>query len=241
MKFIARKFFCALCIINITLVTAAESSDADLCDQSIEQVADSSIVPREVIYKIARLESGRHIDGRQVSWPWSINNGGKGYFLKDKATALSTLAKLRAKGKTNIDVGCMQLNFRWHAGSFESLEQMMEPFDNVRYAVGYLEQLYKETGSWKKTVKFYHSRNVKFNTKYYAKYMRMKPPSSSQILATSVPSQAMPFIQNSNALQGSSLFWTGSTGALIVSGNSDASPLAYADIRNFRVAPLLEM
>lgn len=237
----SRKFFCVLSLISFTFANFAESSDADLCDQSIEQAASSSIVPREVIYKIARLESGRRIDGKHVSWPWSINNGGKGYFLKDKATAISILAKLSAKGETNIDVGCMQLNVRWHADYFESLEQMMEPFDNVHYAVHYLEQLYKETGSWEKAVKFYHSRNVKFNTVYYAKYMRMKPPSASQILATSVPSQEIPFIQNSNTLQGSSLFWTGSTGALIETGNSDALPLAHADIRNFSVAPLLEM
>ena len=64
----------------------------------------------------------------------------------------------------------MQLNIKWHADFFHSPEQMINPLDNVRYAARYLEQLYKETGSWETAVKFYHSRNSKFNTVYYAKY-----------------------------------------------------------------------
>ena len=110
-----QNFFCAMVIGSLGLASFAEGSDSQLCDQSIEIVAQNSFVPREIIYKIARLESGRHVNGRHVSWPWSINNGGKGYFLNDSTTALSTLSSLRAQGKTNIDVGCMQLNIRWHA------------------------------------------------------------------------------------------------------------------------------
>ena len=41
---------------SLGLGSFAESSDSDLCDQSIEQVASTSIVPREVIFKIARLK-----------------------------------------------------------------------------------------------------------------------------------------------------------------------------------------
>jgi len=169
-----QNFFCAMVIGSLGLASFAEGADSQLCDQSIEIVAQNSFVPREIIYKIARLESGRHVNGRHVSWPWSINNGGKGYFLKDSTTALSMLSSLVAQGKTNIDVGCMQLNIRWHAEFFDSLRQMMNPSDNVRYAVRYLEQLYKETGSWEKAVKFYHSRNAKFNSVYYAKYKKIK-------------------------------------------------------------------
>ncbi len=236
-----RNFFCTLIFASLSLGTLAEGSDADLCDQSIEQVAALSLVPREVIYKIARLESGRRLDGRYISWPWSLNNSGKGYFLKDSSTALSTLAKLRAQGKKNIDVGCMQLNVRWHSEFFNSLEQMMNPFDNVRYAAHYLEQLYKETGSWEKAVKFYHSRNAKFNTVYYRKYKEMKTPSTSRMLASSLPTQAINPLQNPNAAQGRSLFWTSSTGALIQTGIGEAPSFTFADIRNFSVPPLVKM
>ena len=237
-----RNFFCAMIIGCLGLASLAESSEADLCDQSIEQVASNSVVPRDVIFKVARVESGRRIDGRHVSWPWSLNNGGKGYFLKDRATALSTLAQLQAQGKTNVDVGCMQLNIRWHADFFHSLEQMINPLDNVRYAVRYLEQLYRETGSWEKAVKFYHSRNAEFNTVYYAKYKKMKAPNPSRMVASLLQNEAIPSLQTpSSVSQGTSLFWTGSKGALIQKVQGSGTSFAFADIRNFSVPPLLKM
>ena len=237
-----RNFFCVMIIGCLGLASFAEGSEADMCDQSIEQIASSSVVPRDVIFKIARLESGRLIHGRHVSWPWSLNNGGKGYFLKDRATALSTLAQLKAQGKTNVDVGCMQLNIRWHADFFHSPEHMINPLDNVRYAARYLEQLYKETGSWEKAVKFYHSRNAEFNAVYYAKYKKMKPPNPSQMVGSLLPNQTMLSLQTPNsASEGTSLFWTGSKGVLIQTGQEFEPSSAFTDIRNFSVPPLLKM
>jgi len=237
-----RNFFCVMVICSLGLASFAEGSDSQLCDQSIEITAQNSLVPREVLYKISRLESGRHMDGRHVSWPWSLNNGGKGYFLKDRATALSTLSSLRAQGKTNIDVGCMQLNIRWHADFFDSLQQMMNPLDNVRYAASFLEQLYKETGSWEKTVKFYHSRNAKFNSVYYAKYKKMKSPKTGTVFVSLGSSQTGASLQNLTVQSpNNSLFWTSSTGMFLQIGHQNASSQAFADIRNFSVPPLLEM
>ena len=237
-----QNFFCAMVIGSLGLASFAEGSDSQLCDQSIEIVAQNSFVPREIIYKIARLESGRHVNGRHVSWPWSINNGGKGYFLKDSTTALSMLSSLVAQGKTNIDVGCMQLNIRWHAEFFDGLRQMMNPSDNVRYAVRYLEQLYKETGSWEKAVKFYHSRNAKFNSVYYAKYKKIKSPDVGTALTSLGPSQTTTSFQDSTIQSlSTSLFWTSSTGIFLQIGDQNGSSQAFADIRNFRVPPLLKM
>ena len=226
---------------SLSLANLAKASDADLCDQSIEQVAASSSVPRDIIYKVARLESGRNVGGRYVSWPWSLNSGGEGHFFNDSSTALSKLSKLRAQGKTNIDVGCMQLNLRWHAKYFDSEEQMMNPLDNVRYAAGYLEQLYKETGSWEKAVKFYHSRNAKFNAIYFAKYKKIKPPNSARMLASSLSSKTMPLMQNASPSHLSPLFWTKSAGALIEMGEVNASSLSFSDFRKFTVEPLIRM
>ena len=237
-----RNFFCAMVIGSLGLASFAEGSDSRLCDESIEIVAASSFVPREVLYKIARLESGRHMEGRHVSWPWSLNNGGKGYFLKDSATALSTLSSMRAKGKTNIDVGCMQLNIRWHADFFDSLQQMMNPLDNVRYAASYLEKLYKETGSWEKTIKFYHSRNAKFNSVYYAKYKKIKSPDAGTVLASLRSNKTGPSFKNATIQSSNtSLFWTSSTGVFLQIGDQNGSSQAFSDIRNFSVPPLLKM
>ena len=122
----SRNFFCAMILVCLGLASFAEGSDSRLCDESIEIVDTSSFVPREVLYKIARLESGRRIDGRHVSWPWSLNNGGKGYFLKDRATALSILAHLKAQGETNV-TRMYAVEYAMACGFFDSLQQMMNP------------------------------------------------------------------------------------------------------------------
>jgi len=237
-----RNFCCAMVIGSLGLASFAEGSDTQLCDQSIEIVAQNSFVPREVLYKIARLESGRHVDGRHVSWPWSLNNGGKGYFLENRTTALSMLSSLRAQGKTNIDVGCMQLNIGWHADFFDGFQQMMNPLDNVRYAARYLEQLYKETGSWEKAVKYYHSRNAEFHSVYYEKYKKIKSPDVGTALTSLGPSQTTTSFQNFPVQSPiTSLFWTSSTGIFLQIGDQNGSSQAFADIRNFRVPPLLTM
>ena len=54
----------------------AQSLDRRLCDQSIKAVAKSTFVPKSVLLKIARLESGRRVQDQMVSWPWTLNNSG---------------------------------------------------------------------------------------------------------------------------------------------------------------------
>ena len=94
-------------------------------------------------------------------------------FSYSEADALDLLTKLSNSGKTNVDVGCMQLNIKWHAKYFSNFSEMLSPTHNTLYAAKYLEQLYKETGSWMKAVKYYHSRNPKYNELYYAKFSKL--------------------------------------------------------------------
>jgi hypothetical protein len=220
------------------------ASVTELCDSSIESVAQTTSVPKEVLYKIARLETGRRVKGEHVSWPWSLNNAGKGYFLETKTAALNKLGDLIALGEKNVDVGCMQLNLRWHARYFDSLEEMVSPTENVSYAAKFLEQLYKETGSWEKAVKFYHSRNSKYNNVYYAKYQKMPVPKGLQI-AELFPAPKIaklaPEGSNPTDVVNRSLFWLTPKGSMIYFGPNSAEGPAFADLRDFKVPPLFKM
>lgn len=220
------------------------ASVTKLCDASIESVAQTTSVPKEVLYKIVRLESGRRVKGEHISWPWSLNNAGKGYFLETKTEALNKLGDLIALGKKNIDVGCMQLNLRWHSRYFDSLEEMVSPAENVSYAAKFLEQLYKETGSWEKAVRFYHSRNSKHNEIYYAKYQKMPIPEGLQraeiVSAPQIAKLASEVVKPTDAVN-SSLFWLTPKGSMIdFVPNSGGGP-AFADLRDFKVPPLFKM
>jgi len=219
---------------------AAQNLDMRLCDQSIETVAKSTFVPKSVLLKIARLESGRRVQDQMVSWPWTLNNSGAGYFFSSKSGASEKLQKLMAAGKKNIDVGCMQLNIRWHARYFNSTSAMLSPFENVSYAAKYLEQLYRETGSWEKTIKYYHSRNPKFNSVYYAKFRDMAEPDLRQLSQPLLAStdQGVFSILPASARDKNSLIWVVPQGSLLFAGKAISAP-AFTDIREFRVAPLV--
>ena len=229
----------------------AAFEDSSICDESIARAAQESTVPRAVLMKIARLESGRKVNKEFVSWPWTLNNGGKGYFLSSEADALDVLTKLSNSGKTNVDVGCMQLNIKWHAKYFSNFSEMLSPTHNTLYAAKYLEQLYKETGSWMKAVKYYHSRNPKYNELYYAKFsklpsfdtismIRTKPSRRPILISPPAQERALEMPGVFSAARAKSvLFWTAPQGPLVLTAQLDLSQPAFTDLRKFKGKPFL--
>ena len=242
------KFFSILLvtffIFGIVVSSGLQASVNKLCDESIEKVAYSTSVPKHVLYKIARLESGRRYKGDYVSWPWSLNNAGKGYVLDTKTEALNKLSSLMKRGKKNIDVGCMQLNLRWHARYFDSIEEMMSPDENVAYAAKFLQQLFKETGTWEKSVKFYHSRNSKFSDVYYAKFQKMPIPNlvkSDKLVSLKKFESSTGKPKAKKDILNQPLFWVKPTGSMVNFGPQIAGEPAFADLRDFKMPPLFKM
>ena len=87
---------------------------------------------------------------------------------------------LQDRGIRNIDVGCMQVNLKYHGKAFSSLDEAFEPEKNAAYSAQFLRQLYKRNKQdWTKTAMHYHSRNLRQGTNYknrlekhYAEYVR---------------------------------------------------------------------
>ena len=80
------------------------------------------------------------------------------------------------------------------------------------------------------------------NPDYYAKYKKMKSPDAGTVLASLGSSQTGTSLQNPTVQSpNTSLFWTNSTGVFLQIGDQNGSSQAFADIRNFRVPPLLKM
>ena len=117
-------------------------------------------IPSGLLLAIATIESG--------SKPYALNIQGKSVIGKNKTEAVSLIHEALDKGITNIDVGVMQLNIRWHRENFGSIEEMLEPKKNIEYAASFLLTLYKKYGDWHRAVRFYHSSTAE----YYRKYSR---------------------------------------------------------------------
>jgi Transglycosylase SLT domain len=130
-----------------------------LCSQAVAQVEDGEELPEYMLAAIALVESGRwHKDSEEIlAWPWTITAEGRGRYLPSKAAALAEIKALKAKGISNIDVGCMQINLLHHPKAFEDLDAALDPARNVAYAAQLLRSLRQQRGSWTRAVGDYHS------------------------------------------------------------------------------------
>lgn len=128
------------------------------CNALAAQAGADEGLPDGLLPAIALVESG-HTDanGTHAPWPWTTNEGGKSHFFETKAEAVAYLENAVASGVTTIDVGCMQLNWKWHAQAFTSPEQMFDPVENTRYAARFLRELQARLGSWEVATAAYHS------------------------------------------------------------------------------------
>jgi hypothetical protein len=60
----------------------------------------------------------------------------------------------------NVDLGCMQINWRWHAAEFVDAASMMDPATNTRYSARFLRELHDRFGDWDSAVAAYHSADA---------------------------------------------------------------------------------
>lgn len=132
-------------------------------------------MPTHLLTAVSKVEAGRwrKDTGEILAWPWTVTSGGEGRFLPSKAAAIAEVERLRAKGVTNIDVGCMQINLHYHPKAFDSLEQAFDPDRNVAYAIGFLRELRARWGSWTRAVGNYHSNTPTLSGRYRVKVFKM--------------------------------------------------------------------
>lgn len=149
---------------------ANESSrgDTDRCRRAARIAADHSGVPLHVLLSIVRIESGKR--DAAFGWPWTVNAGGDGRYFPDRRQALDFARRHSALGRTNLDIGCFQLNLYWHGEAFPSLDAMLSPQQNALYAAIFLADLKKEFGTWRSAAGAYHSRTDELAAKYLLRY-----------------------------------------------------------------------
>lgn len=136
---------------------AEEDLDAALCERAIVNGARRAGVPAEVLHAVALTETGRKTGGRVRPFPWAINREGQGHWFKTREEALAFAKQSVADGRPSFDVGCVQINYRWHGHAFPSLDDMFDPEWTATYAGQFLRTLYEERGDWSQAAGAYHS------------------------------------------------------------------------------------
>jgi hypothetical protein len=143
-----------------------------ICDAVAAQVARESGVPLGVLQAITRTETGRRREGRVQPWPWTVNMEGRGVWFDTPDEARAYVFEHFKRGARSFDVGCFQINYRWHGQHFASIEEMFEPLANGRYAARFLSELHAELGNWSAAAGAYHSRTPTFANRYRAIFDR---------------------------------------------------------------------
>ena len=144
---------------------ANASESLSLAKNEIKQLISSQEkqhnIPSGLLLAIAKVESNVEA--------YALNIQGKPVIKNNKTQAASLVYQALEEGITNIDVGVMQLNVKWHKENFSSIEEMLDPKANIEYAASFLLKLHKKYGDWHKAVRFYHSSTHEYHRKYSKK------------------------------------------------------------------------
>lgn len=134
--------------------TAARSygQGGDSCETAIAAAERKYRLPPYLLHAIALTESGQN----NRPYPYAMNIMGQGYYARSIEEMVNVV--MRYGAGSSIDVGCVQVNLRYHGRRFSDWRTLLYPTANAEYAAYHLLELFREKGSWSAAVGAYHSR-----------------------------------------------------------------------------------
>ena len=131
------------------------------CKRHIPSIAAEVGIPTTILLAMTEVESRFE--------PYVLNHAGETLKFTTSKEALAYVETQIQQGQTNLDIGCLQINWKSHQKNFESPKELLSPEQNIRYAAQFLKSLYQEFGTWAKAVAAYHSRKSEFSGPYLIK------------------------------------------------------------------------
>lgn len=174
----ATRFFGAICLMMAAVgLTAASAKDGPppydwyACEDEARRLELQEQIPKLLLTAVTYTETGRRgPQGQRImSWPWTLHAEGKSLHFRTKEDAVKAVRALMDRGVRNIDVGCMQINLRYHPQAFTSVEEALDPLANLSYGVAFLKRLQARHKGWPAAIQHYHSANRSVNEVYRKK------------------------------------------------------------------------
>ncbi|OEJ66275.1 hypothetical protein BEN30_12885 [Magnetovibrio blakemorei] len=153
--------------------------EANTCISAITHQERRNGLPHGLLQAISLAESGRWFEdtgrdkGAIIAWPWTVTTGGEGHYLPNRIDAVAYVKSLQADGVQNIDVGCMQINLKYHPDAFSSIEQAFDATANAAYAAQFLKTRFAVSKSWIEAAGDYHSTTPALNQSYREKVSKL--------------------------------------------------------------------
>ena len=133
------------------------------CDTAVpagyRTVALETGIPPALLYAVALTESARPVGSPAGvrPWPWTLNMAGRGVFFTSRLAAWRALTAWLEQGERSVDVGLMQVSWRYHERRLKTPWQALDPYHNLRVGAGILKACYQTRGDWWMSVGCYHA------------------------------------------------------------------------------------
>lgn len=142
----------------IVLTSVVEAAEVP---NGYRQIAQEQGVPSRILYAIALTESGQTSlsKNRHRPWPWTLNVAGKGQYYSSRRQAWLALEQTRKQRQDSVDIGLMQVNWRYHHRMLQSSWQALDPYHNLRVGAAILRACQDRLQDWWQSVGCYHAPN----------------------------------------------------------------------------------
>ncbi|CAJ3562628.1 transglycosylase SLT domain protein [Burkholderia pseudomallei] len=149
----ARRLVCAIPL----LMAVHPSLASNMPPPAYQLAAHDAGVPSVVLFAVALQESGMHIRGRLIPWPWTLNVVGTAYRFRTRTAACVALhGALSRVGATRIDVGLAQINLGYQGWRFDRPCDALDPYRNLAVAAVILREQHAVSDDWLVAVGRYH-------------------------------------------------------------------------------------
>lgn len=189
-------------VISLLLCSAIDLCGAQEIPQFYIQVAEEYDIPPVIFYSVALTESKKTIrPGVIRPWPWTLTVNkcseetisvyGKQelkylckpepHTYKSKQEAISALKTFLNEGHRNIDIGPMQINWKFNEHLLKTPELALEPLFNLRAGATKLRTEYvRSGGNWWTAVGYYHNPGASEHQRMWAHRYRKKVLSEAE-------------------------------------------------------------
>lgn len=155
----------ALSAVHDVVSTKTVSSTSGLSariEAAMSAVSNLYHIPIGLLHAISLTESG--INGSP--WPWTLNVYGVPYRFQSANQTKAAVKSFLAKGIDVVDIGPMQVDWKYHHHQLENVTAAVNPLRNVAVAGRILKTDFNETGSWISAVGLYHGGGAQRQNTY---------------------------------------------------------------------------
>lgn len=156
------------------LISLIKSVSAEALPPGYHAIARETGVPAPLLYAVALTESGqsRLSQSHWRPWPWTLNISGRGQYFASRYAAWQALQRALGDETTSVDIGLMQVNWRYHHKDLGSPWQSLDPYHNLRVGAAILNRCQSPDVDWWESVGCYHAPNNPVRAQHYRERVR---------------------------------------------------------------------